>query len=616
MDNSALEKVEAKRKELEDSVACLRKSLRHWQTLELDYEGLREEFVLLNDNESEDKCLEVARDFKPEALDDKDLQSLMKDAFKHPTKRPQQLAHTLSKRVDYVARNVQTIRKQFEGEQKKLNAILLAEDPETRDDAGLPLGEITEELDDSGQVISGNVEHGGGKAAGLAEVLQKAGVEGLKEENGTVTASKQPSAEAPVAPTPATHERAEPSWKQDTATEPSTPSVRPEGDRENDSDDDSDTSSVESILTNPTDTAEEARLRQEMVNYNLDTMNVIVAELDLAEGASDVSYDEDSDNPNLIPDFDMDLNSDLDEDLEGEDENSDSEDDKGAAKHLNLSGAYQRQMQELQEKLGLKKMQNLGPDASLPDDVTREIDRLNTPRPSAAEAARKAAIKRAEEIEKDPITGADLEQSKPKPRKAAKKKVVFSDSLDIAEGKHAPSPTASLTSRPKDKTKEANPVNETILEHTSSPTTTRTTPPNPSILKPSSKPKLSRFKAQISAAPPKPTSPTPPTDRLIASSVLERATPSSSAPPDPNGIDDEMRQKQMALEYHRLKNRQIHHQQGGYVKQHGLVDDRREEVVADDDDGFDEGDDNDWYTKDEETGTVRKLSKFKAARLR
>ena len=45
MDESALARVEAQRIELEVNITKLRKSLRHWQALDVDYQGLSEEFL-------------------------------------------------------------------------------------------------------------------------------------------------------------------------------------------------------------------------------------------------------------------------------------------------------------------------------------------------------------------------------------------------------------------------------------------------------------------------------------------------------------------------------------------------------------------------------------------
>ena len=193
MDDEILARVESQRLELEANITKLKKSLHHWQTLELDYEGLREEFHLLPEDTPSEKCLQVAREFGAELVDEKDLQSLLKDAKSLRT--PQQLAHLLSKRVDYVAKNVETIRKQVVDAEKKRNVLLLAEDPEHQDEAGLPLSEITEELDNSGNVISSKVDRPGGEAGNLLDALEKVGVDGIKKNDDQHAQTNVPSSE-------------------------------------------------------------------------------------------------------------------------------------------------------------------------------------------------------------------------------------------------------------------------------------------------------------------------------------------------------------------------------------------------------------------------------------
>ena len=647
MDIAALGRLEAKRLELQASVDKLRKYLRHWQALELDYEGLREEFNLLDSDASEEQCLKAAREFCAEKLDEKDLLSLMKDASKHPNDRPRQLSHILERRVDYVQRNVSSIRKNFEGEQEKLNAVLLAEDEDTREDAGLPLGEILEELDEKGNVVNSRVEHAGGKTEDLAKVLEKVGVEGISAKGGIVTAEKkrttktagsekqQSDASGPsgtstpstksershaAAPVPEIFDASAPAFRSEIipmpgslpATSSSTTSAQmrpknPEPSKITElDDDDSDTDSTTSLPRNFDDTEDEALLREDMITYNRDNLadvNAIVAQLDLEEGASDVSYDDDSDNPNFVPDSDLELDDDDLDDLGDED----SEDEKGASKHLDVDSKYKRQMQLLQEKLGL---QVVGPEGVRSEEVKKEFDRLSSPRPSAAEAARKAAIDRFEKTDKDPITGADVELTPQKSKKSAKKKVAFSESLDIAdEAKTRPSTT--LPARPKVLMKnevEPSPITDTILERPSSPpnltgsisSASPPAPPAPSGPKSAMKPKLSRFKQQMKEKPAPAAEPTPPQDRLVAANVLERDTPSGASAPTLDGIDDELHRKQMAIEFHKLKSKKIH-DQGGYVK-HDI--DQEEEDI-----------DDDWYETTEDGG-VRKVSKFKAARLR
>src|SRR4051794_35088617 len=182
MDEAALARLERQRVELEGQIAQLRKSLRHWQTLEIDYEGLKEEFSLLSENCSTQEALDVAKNFAADLVDEQEIRSLF-GVDKGVRRRPQQVVNLLSKRVDYVSKNACTIKKQLSDAEKKRNALLLAKEPDYREDAGLPLTEVTEELDNDGNVVSSKLETAQTAAPQLLEVLKKAGVNDLIERD-------------------------------------------------------------------------------------------------------------------------------------------------------------------------------------------------------------------------------------------------------------------------------------------------------------------------------------------------------------------------------------------------------------------------------------------------
>ena len=51
--------LECRRKQLEDAVAHLRKSLQHWQTWEAEYEGLKEEILGLGNDPSMENLVTI-----------------------------------------------------------------------------------------------------------------------------------------------------------------------------------------------------------------------------------------------------------------------------------------------------------------------------------------------------------------------------------------------------------------------------------------------------------------------------------------------------------------------------------------------------------------------------
>lgn len=79
---------------------------------------------------------------------------MLKD--KGQTRSAKQVLGVLSRRIDYVQDNVKAVSKNLEAEQRKLDQANFADH---RDESGLPLTEITEELDEEGNVICMKAHH-------------------------------------------------------------------------------------------------------------------------------------------------------------------------------------------------------------------------------------------------------------------------------------------------------------------------------------------------------------------------------------------------------------------------------------------------------------------------
>jgi unconventional prefoldin RPB5 interactor 1 len=569
MNDAALTRIEQQRAELEANIANLTKSLRHWQTLEIDYESLQEEFGIIDEDASPEQCVAAVKEAGLELIDENELQGLLFDNNSRPRK-PQQVINLLSKRVEYVARNVETIRKQISGKEKKRNAVLLAKEPQYRDEAGLPLAEITEELDATGNVISRKVENPGTGTNDLVTALKKAGIEGIDVVDGAITkAAKVPEM------TERANDRIDPA-----RAKTSTDDLTGEDVKDDDSDD-------EAPAVNPDDTPAEAALRQDMLNYTrgLDEVGAIVAELEMEEDGSDVSFDED----------DLDLV--LDQDDEFEDD--ESEDETGKSKSsLDLSRGYQKKMEALQEKLGLK---NVGSST----DTIKAVEQLR--RPPAAEAARKATLARHKDdqtimVEEDAALVADLLSTKPK---SAKKKVAFSSELDIAPAQPPVVTTTSVMSDPHDTPDAADrPVKEAVIERVVE--VMEASAPVPSAPAPK---KQSRFKATRQSqlqtpmfAPPM-TLPQQPSasasaksrdpSQIVSSTLVERpASRKTPKAPDPYDFSDESHRREIALEYEQQRMKRILAQDGGFVGS---------------------GEDGEITTLEDENG--QRISRFKAARI-
>lgn len=653
MDSSGLQQVERQRQELEANIHKLRKSLQHWQTSEIEYEGLREEIASLPDGSSTDDILAIARDFRADLVDDKELQSII-GGDRGNVRNQSQIVDLLAKRVDYVSRNARTIEKQLSDAQKKRNALLLAEEPDFREDAGLPLADITEELDDEGNIVARKVETPGSKAPQLIDVLKKAGVKDVLEHDGIVASSKN-SAEGV---TSSEHDSPTEDFKSTSVSsetaggvvddvianeEGSQTSRREESgkieepisgqeDRKREERPAPTMSGVngiafidnpnshyaanndsvnvtaenkaleggdlgEAVATNLDDTAEEAALRREMLQYGLGEVSSIVAELEMEEDTSDLSYDEDQAT--------LSFDSDFDEDEIGEED--ESEDENGMVKHPTMSRKYLEKMKELEEKYGIRGMQNLGPDTSkLPKEIRRELDR--TP---AAEAARKAALAREEKV-KD-VEKAVADQAEP--RSVKPKKVTFAEELDIAqETESHKSPRSASKSRPE-RSNLVEPIKNSIVERQSSTSPAASTQSTSQA----TEKKPSKFKAareatpQTPLSPPSPTAhqlsepssktkpePNPPPHKIYADSVVERATTTRPSAPDPDDLDETIHRQEIAGEYYKLRNRMIQ-RQGGFVGG-GEAENYGEETTP--------------LPVIDENGKEKKISRFKAARLK
>jgi unconventional prefoldin RPB5 interactor 1 len=572
MDNEALVRVEQQRVDLEANIAKLKKSLRHWQTLEIDYESLQEEFGIINEQASPEECVAAVKDAGLELIDEKELEELLFDNNSRPRKPPQ-VINLLSKRVEYVARNVETIRKQISGEEQKRNALLVAKEPQHSDEAGLPLAEITEELDAAGKVIASKVENPGTGTNDLVDALKKAGVESIDVIDGTITKAAENSLEIVKS--------AEEIPEQ--ASMKALTKIVIGKDAKNDD------SVYEESSTNPNDTPAEAQLRQDMLNYTrgLDEVDTIVAELEMEEDGSDVSYDED--------DLDLDLRSDQDEYLEDED----SEDETGKSKTtLNLSRGYQKKMLALQDKLGLK---NVGRAA----DTIKAVEQMR--RPPAAEAARKATLARHKDdqtvmMEEDAALVAEMLNATPQ---SAKKKVAFSSELDIAPAQPPNAAATSIVLHRNDTLEAAErPVKEAIIEREVEVIEAPASAPSTTAPK-----QQSRFKATRQAQPQTPMFAPPMTlpeqppvsasaktrdsSQIVSSTLVERpASRKTPKAPDPYDFSDESHRREIALEYEQQRMKRILAQDGGFIGN---------------------GENGEITPLEDENG--RRISRFKAARI-
>jgi unconventional prefoldin RPB5 interactor 1 len=614
MSDSTLIDLERHRLLLETQVAQLRKSLQTWQLWSAEYEGLKEEIQSIPAATIDD-LLAIGRDFNGQLVTLVEIDDIL-----YPNDRPRsadQVVNLLDRRIDYVSQNVKTAEKQLQAAEEKLEKVgMVTEDLEegTRDEEGLPLTEITEELDEEGNVISWKTSTPGTQKGQLLDVLRQAGVteedmaelagKSLKSQKEEDAESMEPNEDTKTTPAPA-----EPSVKEvleleveDTITPSAaknqkkgvsfTADTKPGPDNQQ-----SKTSKrIEEIMSIaksqnlplpsdgadapivPSDeSAEDAQMRKEMLQYGMSEIGAVVAELELESGSEWSDEDEGYD------------------DEFSDDDDDDEEDQYGRSTRQVVDEKVHQRMRALEEKLGVRGMMNLGPKP--PADVSLE---KSTPEAGVAQIkitqeAIDAAAKLQSAAEKKDKKDAE------KPAKKPKKGVRFSEDIDISPPPQVPQST--LPVRPKPTTIPA-PISD-IIERAAPASIAAPAPPTAK--------RVSKFKSSRQAAAPMPsflpptfvaprserTVPTGPANATLAPQVVERASVVPDSVAEPDELDPALLQQEVVAEYHKVRNRMIQ-REGGFGKQ--------EENVAEDGTILEE----EWV---DEEGRPKRVSRFMAARL-
>ncbi|KAF2153342.1 hypothetical protein K461DRAFT_293610 [Myriangium duriaei CBS 260.36] len=595
--------VEARRAQLEASLTKLQTALQHWRTWDVEYEGLKEELGELDESAGSDEIIRIADDFGGELLTKKEIDEIT-GIDKRDVRKPQYIVRLIEKRQDYVQQNINTITKQITSLDHNLEGLddtVKPADPKA--EPPLPISEIIEELDDEDNVVSSKIQHPEEVTAKLVETLRQAGVTNL--ENGTPNEQppkRPPSNTAEVSPAKGTITVAEndgpgesavngdisspvagtspASDKRINASTPEEPhrprseavptSVRqsnPEGSRPLteslingtfrpgqrviEIDDDDEILASGAILPQD-ESPEDAQLRREMLQYHLNEVGNVVAEIDLLEGDSDDDFTDE-----LADMDDVSVNSDLSED----------EDEHGRNLGSVITEDYRREMKDLEKKLNGRLMTNAGP--NFPVDGQPGVS--STPEPIQQRLSDRT-------ISKPKSAGSSAN---------APKSVRFAEELDIS-----PAPErlqqAPTTAGQSDK----NTLASTVLERDTATTAAPTKPG-----------KVSRFKqarASSQSNDPQHTERAQEDRPILSNNVLERESQAPPNPPteDEDDFDPELQRHQLAARYYELRNKVIR-QEGGF---------KAPEEEEDDGEGplMEEGAD----------GRVRKVSRFKAARMK
>ncbi|KAK1494813.1 hypothetical protein CTAM01_08826 [Colletotrichum tamarilloi] len=593
--------LEKHRLQLEDSVAKLQKALQHWQKWDAEYESLREEIESVPQPASREALARIRRDFEGEVVDKKEINDLFGRIDLKPA---DQIVNLLSRRIDYVSKNIATLEKQLETAEEKHAAASVLSNPDVRDEDGLPITEIIEELDEEGNVLSSRLQQPGDSSAQIREILEKAGVKGIpagqpsqteKTEPIVEDVTDEPLAEASESTSPAPDpaqsvkeslpeaevDDSVPAKKSVSFAQDTKPSAEQQVSRN--------AQRVEEIMQTarsqenisreapviPEDESEEdAFLRREMLKYGMEEVGQVVAELNLEDG--DGSADDDEDWEYEYSDL----------------EDDDEEDKFGRSTSSVLDDGYHQRMLELEKRLGVKSRftQKSEADDQESDEDQQGIGRIivnSGDKGKAVEAAKPSPV---------PTTSI-LRTSSPTDADESKKSVRFAQSLDVAPDS-VPDIAAAPPTVPQ-------PPPEPIVEPLSD-IVERTGPARQAEAK--STRKVSRFKKQ-KAAPTvvddgfvpmgprdvpsrfidqdRPTAPTGPEGKTLADAVVEK----ESKPQNENAFDEDFIDQDLADEYHRQRRNFIQ-KQGGFLQEDTSV----------------------VRPLDEADGGQR-ISKFKAARL-
>ena len=519
-----------------------------------------------------------------------------------------------------VQENVRALTKQLEAAEDRLAAVDIVTHPEARYEESLPLTEITEELDEDGNVIcqwldksalshvtnysqAHSISTPGDSSKRVVEALRKAGVKDLpiprrpeiespfSAEEATLPKSnglpdtghmpaqvetsseknKKPNTILPISESKSaeslrTRKKKGVSFTQDTKavvldepissglTTTKMPStsfhneIPPQSTipheaevllESQDADD-----SHRYIDASPNESPEDAALRRQMLQYSMNEVGAIVAEMDLEESDSMTDYSEEADE---------DHSSDPDEE----------EDQFGRTTRRVIDDNYRRQMLELEQKLNAKVVKNVGPNPDTPapeginrDTVSLETDAIQTT-PNITDSRKRGAkksVRFAESLDISEISGLPTPSSHPA-------KTMPSDLIPIMDtvierdpsGMQSPSPMKPTRRQSKFKTSQKDKIstmeNENNLMNDPSTVTIN-------LATPSSKPSQHPVPRQA---------PTGPLGLTHAATLIER--PSASTSNDiiaPDEYDPALMQQSLATEYHRMRNRMIQ-RSGGFL---------------------------------------------------
>lgn len=338
---------------------------------------------------------------------------------------------------------------------------------------------------------------------------------------------------------------------------------------------------------------EDAALRRQMLEYSMNEVGAVVAEIELDEDdedESDASYTDDEYGTNS--------------DASSAEED---EDDFGRTKRRVLDDAYLEEMRALEKKLNATVVQNIGPQEDVVVPSTSEISDRNATNDNSLKDVHNLrtvrslpkGVRFAEELDVQSLSpkaqNNDMTKPIPRPVKDSIIERVTPTSLS-AEPKPEPKKKMSRfkstreeeLNPSKSNTENARPLADYIVERTTPGTSTLRQSTSTSNQLPNLATSATENRSRVT--------PSGPLNRTHNPIVIERPYSTKADPLtalEPDEFDPALLHQQVATEYHSMRNRMIQ-RQGGFL----ATDEEKEEVAL-----------------TEGEGGAPKISRFKAARL-
>ena len=348
---------------------------------------------------------------------------------------------------------------------------------------------------------------------------------------------------------------------------------------------------------------EDAALRRQMIQYGLHEVGAVVAELELDdESGSQYSYSDD----------------DVDGDEEYTSGTDDEEDAFGRTKRRVVDDDYRKQMLELEKKLNVRGVEKPRPEIQINHADSNNIAGEQT----GAKAIPSVLVDKSQKsMSKKGVRFADELDISPAPAPPSKStgaSVVIPTMQDlVVERTISETGLSGITSSTPKKTSRFKMAREAAQQHDQDPATgtqmsyTANGPLNGPIRERTSPNAATSFTFVTAMSPKRIGVPTPlkeaseeatrqesggPPGKTHVSNIIERAVSSDAVDaPDPDDMDPNLLQQEVAVEYHRMRNRMIQ-REGGFLPH----DDQEVRIPL----------------TEEEGGSGKKMSRFKAARLR